>query len=404
MKSYKIALVALLLGLSILNAQENKDKAVYREYKNPFYDEMLKQLDEVVTPSKNKSYKVDLSGYAIPKSLDEFKIQWHNEPLSQGRTGTCWSFSTTSFFESEVYRLQGKKVKLSEMYTAYYEYIEKARRFVRERGNSNFAEGSEADALLRLYPQYGIVPLSAYSGTPGKLKIHDHEKMFDEMNNYLKSVKLNSMWNEEQVLQTIASIMNSHIGTPPTEFEYEGKKYTPKSFLTDFLKLKPEDYVAIISLKQDPYYAKMIYNVPDNWWYSADYYNIPLAEFMSALKSAIRNGYTVSLGGDTSEPGIDGEYDVAIVPDFDIPAAYINEDARQMRFNNGTTTDDHGIHLVGYKEENGKDWFLIKDSGGGGMNGKFKGYYFYHEDYVKLKMVDFLIHKDAVKDLLVKFK
>ncbi len=78
--------------------------------------------------------------------------------------------------------------------------------------------------------------------------------------------------------------------------------------------------------------------------------------------------------------------------------------ARQFRFSNKTTTDDHGIHLVGYLNKDGKDWYLIKDSGAGSRDDvKNFGYYFYSDDYVKLKMMDFMVNKNAVKDLLSKF-
>jgi bleomycin hydrolase len=162
--------------------------------------------------------------------------------------------------------------------------------------------------------------------------------------------------------------------------------------------------VDVLFLLQQPYYEQVEYPVVDNWWYNSDYYNVKLHEFMDVLKNAVRQGYTMSIGGDTSEPGYDSFYEVGIVPSFDIPAAYIDEYARQMRFSNKTTTDDHGIHLIGYMDKNGHDWYLIKDSGAGGFNGPNKGYRFYHEDYVKLKMMDFMVHKDALGDLFEKFK
>jgi bleomycin hydrolase len=124
---------------------------------------------------------------------------------------------------------------------------------------------------------------------------------------------------------------------------------------------------------------------------------------MSVLKQAIRNGYTVAIGGDVSEAGYDSRFKVGIVPTFDIPSQYIDENARQFRFSNQTTTDDHGIHLVGYTTKNGVDWFLIKDSGAGSKNVEPRGYYFYHEDYVKLKMMDYMVHKDAATTVLEKF-
>jgi bleomycin hydrolase len=100
-----------------------------------------------------------------------------------------------------------------------------------------------------------------------------------------------------------------------------------------------------------------------------------------------------------------------MIPDYDIPSGYINEDARQFRFTNETTTDDHGMQLIGILEnykDSGKNWYLIKDSGSGSRNvgeddPRF-GYYFFHEDYIRLKMMGFTIHKDAVKDVLKKFK
>jgi bleomycin hydrolase len=166
------------------------------------------------------------------------------------------------------------------------------------------------------------------------------------------------------------------------------------------VRLNPDDYVDVLSLMQKPYYQFVEYEVPDNWWHSKDYLNVPVGDFMGAIKSAIRNGYTVCIGGDVSEPGYEGHAGLAVVPTFDIPSSYIDDNARQFRFSNGTTGDDHGIHIVGYVEKDGKDWYLIKDSGSGSRNNHHPGYYFYTEDYVKLKMLGFMVHKDAVKNLL----
>jgi bleomycin hydrolase len=71
---------------------------------------------------------------------------------------------------------------------------------------------------------------------------------------------------------------------------------------------------------------------------------------MNAIKNAIKNHYTISIGGDVSEAGFSREAQVAIIPTFDIPPAEIDDNARQFRFSNQTTTDDHGMHLVGYCE------------------------------------------------------
>ncbi len=405
------ALAFCSLTLNVLG--QNKDKAVFIISKPGFYQNSILRDDRMVKertePVKVRKYlAVDLSNETLPNKVDLYKDQqWRNPPISQGNTGTCWCFSTTSFLESEIYRINKTKVKLSEMYTVYWEYVEKATRYVQERGNSNFDEGSEANAVTRIMKKYGAVPEDSYTGLINGRKYHNHADMVKEMKDYLASVKSTSSWDEDAVIATIKSIMNHYMGVPPKEVTVNGKTYSPLQYLNDVLKLNTDDYVDILSYMQEPFYKNVEYTVADNWWHDSTYYNVPLADYMNAFKNAVRKGYTVCIGGDVSEPGFDRVTQCAIIPDFDIPAAYINDDARQFRFSNHTTTDDHGMHLVGYLVKNGQDWYLVKDSGSGSRNNDPKakefGYYFFSENYVKLKIMDFMVHKDAVKDLLQKF-
>jgi bleomycin hydrolase len=407
-------MVSLVLGSQAQNVSKGKIVADEKG-KGFYYESILKDVNAVEEKLTEKEpfvrFVMDQSGMDLPNNQSLYKTVWSNPTLSQGNTGTCWCFSTTSFYESEVLRQHGKKVKISEIYSVYCEYLEKARRFVEKRGNSAFAEGSEGNAMARIMKVYGAVPEEAYSGLIDGRKFHNHAKMYDEMNAFLNSLKTSNVWNVDYVLETIKSIMNHYLGVPPTEFVVEGKTYTPQTYLKDYLQLNTDDFVEILSYKQEPFWQQVEYKVPDNWWHSKDYYNVPLDDFMAALKKAIKAGYTLSIGGDVSETGFSRETNCAMIPDYDIPSAYINDDARQFRFSNETTTDDHGMQLIGYLENykgSGKDWFLIKDSSSGsrnvGQDNPNFGYYFFHEDYIKLKMMGFTVHKDAVKDLLKKFK
>lgn len=401
---YTIIVTFFLLQSSFAQ-QDKRDKGQFIEPKNEYMSKIRESANNFRKKDKEprRVFTVDFSGMDLPDTISQFKTAWYNPPVSQGYTGTCWSFSTTSFFESEIYRISGQKIKLSPIYTAYWEYVEKARRFVQQRGDSEFGEGSEANAVMRIWKKYGIVPLENYTGLQEGQEFHDHRAMFKEMKNYLQSLKKSNAWNEEAALATIKSIMNHYIGEPPVKINYEGESMTPLQFLEDVVQLNLDEYIDFMSLMEHPYYNKAEYGVPDNWWHSEEYYNIPLDDFMMILKRAVRKGYTVDLGGDVSEPGRDSHAEVAIVPSFDIPSEYIDENARQFRFSNKSTTDDHGIHVVGYMEKDGKDWYLIKDSGSGSHNGKNFGYYFYHEDYVKLKMMNIMVHKSIAEDVLSKF-
>lgn len=407
-------IVALAFGSVAQN--ESKGKVIVEDKGKGFYSESILKdvtaVEEKLTEKEPyKRFVMDQSGMDLPNDPSLYKTVWSNPTESQGNAGTCWSFSTTSFYESEVLRQHGKKVEISEIYSAYCEYVEKARRYMEKRGDSEFSEGSEGNALARIMKIYGAMPQEAYTGLIHGRKFHSHAKMMEEMEAFLKSMKASNAWNVDYGIETIKAIMNHYIGVPPTEFMVEGKSYTPQTYLKDYLKINPDDFVEILSYKQEPYWQQVEYKVPDNWWHSKDYYNVPLNDFMDAVKQAIKSGYSLSIGGDVSETGFSRETNCAMVPDYDIPSAFINEDARQFRFSNETTTDDHGMQLIGYLENykgKGKDWFLIKDSSSGSRNVDQKsanfGYYFFHEDYIKLKMMGFTVHKDAVKDLLKKFK
>lgn len=404
---YLLVLTFIVLFTNISDCKEQKEDTLrFIEYNNPFWEEVMKSSKEFnKAPEKqNKSLKMDFTGIDMPKTIGDFTLIWHNDPVPQAWTNICWSFCATSMFESEIFRIHNKKVKLSEPWTAYWEFVEKAKEFVKTRGQSLFAEGSQANAVKRIYKKYGVVPVSAFNGLLPGQKYLDHHIMFDEMSKFLKNVKETNFWNEDIVISTIKNIMNKYMQTPPEKFNYEGKEYTPDSFLKEIVNLKLDDYVDIISILEPGYWNKVSYDVPDNWWHDKSYHNVPLDIFMNSIKTAVKAGYTIAIGGDVSEPGLYSFQDIAMVPSWDIPSEYINDKSRQFRFTNSTTTDDHGIHIVGYQVRNGNWWFLIKDSGSGARNGNAKGYYFYHEDYIKLKMMTFMVHKDAVKELLNKFE
>ena len=403
----KIFIPLLFISLQSI-AQQPKDKGIYVKEPVSYYQHtIVKSLNGTYDTVQHLKFKVDNKGKEFPTNPKLYTTVWHSPKISQGNTGTCWSFSTSSFMESEIFRITGKSVNLSEMYTVYWEYVERTKYFVQHKGKMHLGEGSETNAIAKIMKLHGAVPYYAYKGKSGDNVFYNHEPMFAEIEQLFADIKAKNDWNEDKAVQRVRAILDKHIGKVPTEFEYEGKKITPKEFLK-IVKINPDDYVNFMSLMQSPYYTKTIYDVPDNWWRDSNYNNLPLDDFMALIKSAIETGFSMSIGGDVSEPGFDKISQTATIPTFDIPSAYIDESARQLRFNNGATTDDHAMHLIGYYVKDGTMWFLIKDSGSGsrnaGENDEKFGYYFMHEDYVKLKMMTITIHKDGAQWLLDKMK
>lgn len=397
------------------------DHVIYEEpYHDPVLKEMREKAEAAVEAAATKTAEIletieeaqekqrenrpelrfDMSSIARPEGPEAFETTWHFPPTPQFMTGTCWSFSATSFFESEIHRLSGREIRLSEMWTAYWEYLEKAERWIERRGESQFEQGSESNAVVRIWNEYGVVPREAYEGVLAEDGRFDHNKMHDDMKSFLEWCRANNFWDEDVILTTLRSIMDSWMGRPPETVTWEGDTYTPQEFLQRVVRLPLDEYVGLMSTLSAPFYTRAEFDVPDNWWEDDSYVNVPLDVWYGAVRSAIRSGSSVVIGGDVSEPGKWGFEDIAVVPTFDIPQAYINQDSRELRIYNHTTTDDHGVHLVGWVETAGHDWYLIKDSGRSSRAGDLHGYYMFRDDFVRLKMLTFMVHRDFVEDIL----
>jgi bleomycin hydrolase len=338
-----------------------------------------------------------------PSSPADFKQVPHQPPVPQHHTGTCWAFATTSLLEAEAERINKRRIKLSEMATVYYEYLAKAERVFAERGDSQFEQGSQAAAVLRMWKRSGAWPLEAFKGVVAEDGLHDHIRLHREMKALLDALAAVDMWDSAAGLSMVRVLLDRHLSRPPASFVHEGRKLDPQAFMGEVLNIDPDAYVSCMSSLAEPFWTKATFDVPDNWWKDASYYNLPLDDFYGAIKGAIAAGFSLVIAVDVSEPGKDGPGDVMFVPDYDIPADRIDQLAREYRIAHKLTTDDHGVHLVGYTEHAGHDWFLVKDSGRSARRGVHKGYYFVRGDYVRLKVLAFTVHRDAVADLLKKF-
>jgi len=326
--------------------------------------------------------------------------------ISQDITGTCWSFSTTSFLEAEIIRETGKAIDLSEMYNVRETYNKKAWNYVMRQGKAQFGEGGLAHDVINSAAENGIVPESAYTGLTGDAKKHNHSKMAEDLEKLLKTYtdpgkKLSPEWKTE-----VAKILDAGIGAPITEFTYEGKKYTPKSFL-EMTKLNLKDYVTITSYTNEPYYQPFILDIPDNFS-NGSFYNLPLDEYVQNIDNAIDNGYTVALDTDVSEDTFSGKYGVAVMPANPAdnktilseikPEKEITANFRQAEFENFDTTDDHLMHIVGkVKDQKGNIYYKVKNSWGSDKAKVANGGYVYMSvPYLKLKSISVLVHKNGL--------
>lgn len=402
----KLILSSMFLFAFLFSIQA-QDKVVYKEKMNGFYQDTIlpsiKNFDSSKKDQqKGKFLSLDLSSQNFPTDVNEYNAVWHNKPLSQGATGTCWCFATISFLESEVYRITGEQIKLSEIYVVYWEYVARAKYFVQHRGDMYFGQGSESNAVIRIIKEHGLIPASEYSGLLKGQRFHNHGPLAKEIKEYLYFIKKNNIWDEEAVVGNVRSILDYYLGVPPSTVSHKSQSLTPQKYMEEILQLVPGDYFSFMSTLSLNYNEKGELKEPDNWWHNDDYYNLPLEDFHGLLTQALDAGYSLSLCGDVSEPGYDRYEEIGIIPSFDIPEENIDEHAREFRVSNKSTTDDHCMHIVGYHKEKGKLWYLLKDSSSSGFDGPNKGYRFIREDYVRLKVLALLTHKYAAKEILDK--
>ncbi len=350
--------------------------------------------------------------YSGTSAQDKFEFESFfevkNTPIkNQDRTGTCWAFSTTSFIESEIMRMGGPELDLSEMYSVNFVYQEKARKYVMFHGMANFSQGGQAHDIFNVIAKHGFVPESDYSGLKDSSLSHNHTELEMSMkgllDNYMKqkNAEPSELW-----FTNVQSMLFNYLGEVPTQTVFNKRTYSPTEFASG-LGINKNNYVELTSYSHHPYYEQFDLEVPDNWSHDR-YYNIPIDELIDVMKKAIQNGYSITWDGDVTETYFSHKEGVAIVP-VDVSKGfvpqeevYVTQEARQKAFMSWKATDDHLMHIVGIaKDQNGTMYFKTKNSWGPNSN-KYGGYVYLSESYVRMNTIAIMLNKEALSKELSK--
>ena len=349
---------------------------------------------------------------------------------NQNQSGTCWAFSSLSFFESELLRMGKGEFDLCEMYLAHKTYEDRAKASVRMHGDISFSQGGSFYDAVYCMKQYGMIPQDAMP-QPGTLygdTLPNHNELFNIAEAYVNAVakgsqkKLSPVW-----FNGLNAIYDSYLGVVPEKFNHNGKEYTPKTYM-ESLGLDMNDYVSLTSYTHHPFYEQFVIEVQDNWRWGLSY-NLPLDEFMETMDYAVKNGFTFAWGSDVSETGFTRN-GIAVCPDVKkgadltgsdmarwtglsatdrrneltsrpLPEIEVTQEMRQEAYDNWETTDDHGMLIYGIaKDQNGKEYFMVKNSWG--FSGKYKGIWYASKAFVAYKTMNILIHKDGIPKKIAK--
>ena len=375
---------------------------------------------------------------SVNKNKPVFTVVKENPITSikdQNRSGTCWDYSTLSFFEAEILKATGKTYDLCEAFVANKNYMDRAVQVVRLHGDCQFSQGGSAYDVLYVLKNYGICPEDAMP-FPGSLygdSLNNFNEFFGQLEPYVAGIskstakKISGQWKVG-----LQGILDAYLGECPEKFNYQGKSYTPKTFAAS-LGLDWNNYVSITSYSHHPYYTQYAVEVQDNWRNPLSW-NLPMEDMARIIDNAVMNGYTVAWGGDVSESGFTRKglayfYDTkkmenlagsdmarwlkltpakrtSIVDSLGctVPELTPTPEQRQERFDNWELTDDHGMLIYGIaKDQNGKEYYMVKNSWG--ESGDYKGIWYMTKNFIVANTMDYLVNKNAIpKDILKKME
>ncbi len=351
---------------------------------------------------------------------------------NQNSSGTCWCYSTLAFLESEVLKKhpEMQNIDLCESFVVNKTYLDRADRNIRTHGDASFSQGGTSYDVIYCMRNYGLIPegIMPYPYTLYGDSLYNFAAFFTPMKAYVTAIsegsakKINPAWKK-----SVQSMIDNYLGECPTEFEYEGKTYTPQSFVS-YLGLDPDDYVSLTSFTHHPFYTTFIMEIQDNWRWASTY-NLPLDELMRVMEESIKNGWTFAWGADVSESGFvyktgknkclatvpiskskdvvgsdqskwTGEKQSTGIDEADNSGEMeITQEMRQLGYDNWETTDDHGMQIFGIaKDQTGKEYFMMKNSWGEG--GPYKGIWYVSKPYMAYKTINILVNKNAIpKDI-----
>lgn len=393
----KILIIIFSFSFSILSSQDN----------------LINALDKNKSDSAKKKFQ-----FTTIYNIENTEVK------SQGKSGTCWSYSANSFLESEYIKKSGKRIDLADIFAVRCALIDKAEAYVRMHGNLSWGEGGSLHDATNMLGKYGALPQSVYSGIQYGGKINNFGEMQAVLEGYLKGIvsnksgKLSPIWKKN-----FTNLVDAYLGTPPVNFDFEGKNYTPKSFANEYLGIKATDYIEVSSFTSAPYYSQTLLMVPDNWSFDK-VWNVPMNDMTTIIDNALKKGYSVAWATDVSERYFSWKNGVAYVPEdmpednrdekyeskmkalFDGPKPdkIITPELRQEAFDNYETQDDHGMHIVGLaKDQSGKEYYIVKNSWG--EKNDYKGYIYVSKSFVLYKTTALLVNKNGVpSDILGKLK
>ena len=338
--------------------------------------------------------KETIKEIAPPKA--EFLIK--TTPIKdQGASDLCWVYAMLATIESE-HLMMGDSVNLSPVYLGRYHLMQQAQRrhLLRVQSPASLSTSNLPDINTRgmasraitLLQRHGVTHWDAY---------HPDINMKVLARKVEKTVDSNRNSSHIKLLKNMKDMMDETMRPLPQYVFMLGAEYTPQEFARSVCR--PDEYVALTSFSHHPFGEKFALELPDNCDQD-QFLNLHPDTLMSKIDQALFSGHPVCWEGDISEPGFNWPRGIARL-DRKIDRESLSGDplttARQLAFENGETTDDHCMELIGIAQTpRGRKFYVAKNSWGTGN--AYKGLMYLSENYLRLKTIAVWMTQEAFEN------
>jgi hypothetical protein len=170
----------------------------------------------------------------------------------QQYTLQCWAVSISARLDVSASRTAGKLLKLSPKYLVYaktraevldlilnkkFELYEGLLCEECEHEQIYYEQGGILLDGIETARVHGVMPEVAYGGFP-----EEDSKLFHELNQFIAgyaaladSADFSSRQFKKQLDRDLSALLDKYLGHPPDAFEFEGKRYTPRTFFNAYL-------------------------------------------------------------------------------------------------------------------------------------------------------------------------
>ncbi len=425
---------AAIFSVLTLSAQ-NKDGGITEEMLSDLKSSYIEtSSDRAIRNALNAAPVAALSENAANMAMIDTSFTDRVKTIgitNQRSSGRCWLFSGLNVLRAQAISEHGLgNFSFSQNYLFFYDQLEKSNLFLqavidtRDKKMEDrevdwlfshpVSDGGTWTGVADLVSKYGVVPSDAMpetysanntSGWTSILKRLLREDGLKLREGKKSSKELQQM--KTAMLKEVYRVLCLTLGTPPTEFDFRGKTYTPKSFASEMISTDlTEGYVMLMNDPSRPYY-KTFEIAYDRHLYDGHnwvYLNLPIEDIKEMAIASIKAGQAMYFSCDVGK-FLSRRKGVADLNNFDYDDLFgvsldMNKEQRILTHDSGSS---HAMTLmaVNILPDGSTDKWMVENSWG--ADSGYKGYIIMTDQWFNEYMFRLVVERQFVPEGLSKY-